>query len=87
MGSAVQGGRVPAGSSQKKGSRKELREEKGSSHSVPIWLRILLVASICLVALLLGSIIGYGVVGDGVPTDALKFDTWSHIIELVTSKE
>ncbi|WLV24167.1 DNA-directed RNA polymerase subunit beta [Aciduricibacillus chroicocephali] len=81
--------RVPASGkpAPAKGSRKQKRVEKGHSQSIPIWLRIVLLLTISLMALLIGAIIGYGVVGDGVPTDALKFDTWSHIVDLVTSRE
>jgi|GEM_PF-6350833 len=91
MGAAVRrarsGGSSPAASGGSKGSRKQQKLESKKNHAVPIWLRFVLLATICLVAVLLGSVIGYGVVGGGVPTDALKFDTWQHIIELVTSKQ
>ncbi len=49
----------------------------------PIWLRIIL--SIVLIggSLLLGLIVGYGVIGDGSPADALKTETWYHIIDII----
>ncbi|WP_328797274.1 DNA-directed RNA polymerase subunit beta [Heyndrickxia sporothermodurans] len=38
------------------------------------------------ISLILGVIIGYGVIGDGKPMDALKKSTWTHIIDLVNKK-
>lgn len=73
--------------------KKERREEtKGENRKYrrrlfPIWLRILVVLVLTAVALLLGLMVGYGVIGDGNPTDALKIETWRHIINLVTTKE
>lgn len=92
MGAAVRRVRGNGGSAssapggESKGSRKQQKLENKQNHAVPIWLRLVLLATICLVALLLGSVIGYGLIGGGAPTDALKFDTWQHIVELVTSK-
>ncbi|WP_010648311.1 DNA-directed RNA polymerase subunit beta [Oceanobacillus massiliensis] len=53
----------------------------------PIWLRIIIVLIIAAAALVAGLMIGYGVIGDGVPTDALKKETWQHIIDIVTKVE
>jgi hypothetical protein len=53
---------------------------------IPIWLRLLLVTSILVISLLLGAIIGYGVIGDGKPLDALKISTWTHIRDMVDKK-
>ncbi|HEX5564246.1 MAG TPA: DNA-directed RNA polymerase subunit beta [Sporosarcina sp.] len=53
----------------------------------PIWLRIVLVLLLIAGAAILGAIIGYGYVGDGVPSDVLKKETWTHILDIINGKE
>jgi hypothetical protein len=50
----------------------------------PIWLRIILVVFFVIVSMLVGAVIGYSVIGNGKPMDALKFSTWNHIRDFVT---
>lgn len=50
---------------------------------IPIWLRILIVVLSIFISVIAGVIVGYGVLGDGEPMDALKKSTWTHIIDLV----
>ncbi|HLU20939.1 MAG TPA: DNA-directed RNA polymerase subunit beta [Bacillaceae bacterium] len=50
---------------------------------IPIWLRIVLLLIFLAASLAAGLMVGYGVIGDGNPTDALKKETWTHIIDLV----
>ena len=52
----------------------------------PIWLRIILVAALVVGAMAAGLTIGYGYVGDGNPKDALKWDTWQHILDILNGK-
>lgn len=54
---------------------------------IPIWLRIILVALILVGAVALGVTIGYGYLGDGNPADALKKETWTHILDIIKGKE
>jgi len=82
---------------QKKKQKEEAKKQKEKQDDespkkhrrriFPIWLRIIIVLLICAVALLAGLMIGYGILGDGNPTDALKIDTWQHIIDIVTKTE
>ncbi|QHE53772.1 DNA-directed RNA polymerase subunit beta [Pontibacillus sp. HMF3514] len=82
---------------QKKKQKEEAKQQKEKQNDenpkkyrrriLPIWLRIIIVLVICAVALLAGLMIGYGIIGDGNPTDALKIDTWQHIIDIVTKTE
>jgi len=82
---------------QKRKQREEAKEQKEKQKDeepkkqrrriLPIWLRIIIVLIICAVALLAGLMIGYGVIGDGNPSDALKIETWQHIIDIVTKTE
>jgi hypothetical protein len=53
---------------------------------LPIWLRILLVFLLLAASLVLGAMVGYGVIGDGDPTDVFKKETWQHIIDIVMKK-
>lgn len=52
-------------------------------HAFPIWLRIVVVIVLTFISLIVGAMIGYGVIGDGAPLDALKIKTWQHIIDIV----
>ncbi|MCP3033555.1 DNA-directed RNA polymerase subunit beta [Halobacillus sp. A1] len=70
---------------QTKGEKKPVEKRPSSSRrrAVPIWLRIVLVLVLSVVALVVGLMIGYGVIGDGNPLDALNWSTWQHIIDIM----
>ncbi len=53
----------------------------------PIWLRIILVTALVAGASAAGLIIGYGYIGDGDPKDALKWEVWQHILDMLNGKE
>lgn len=74
---------------QEKTKRRQerLQSKKPRRRIFPIWLRIIVVLLFSAAALVAGLMIGYGIIGDGVPTDALKFETWQHIIDIVNKKE
>ena len=71
---------------QRKLKRKEARKmlKKPRRRIFPIWLRILIVLLACVAALAGGLMVGFGILGDGNPSDALKLETWQHIIDFVT---
>ncbi|MBM7577921.1 DNA-directed RNA polymerase subunit beta [Jeotgalibacillus terrae] len=50
----------------------------------PILIRVALILLLAGLSLVVGLMVGYGVIGDGSPQDALKKETWTHIIDLVT---
>ncbi|AQU80291.1 hypothetical protein AJGP001_13855 [Planococcus faecalis] len=52
----------------------------------PIWLRIIIVIVLIALAVVLGVMIGFGVIGDGEPADALKWETWQHIVDIMSGK-
>ncbi|WP_142827148.1 DNA-directed RNA polymerase subunit beta [Planococcus soli] len=52
----------------------------------PIWLRIILVIALVALAAVLGAMVGFGVIGDGRPADALKWETWQHILDIMSGK-
>ncbi|MBT2583783.1 DNA-directed RNA polymerase subunit beta [Planococcus sp. ISL-109] len=49
----------------------------------PIWLRVLLVIGLLVVMAVLGVMVGYGVIGEGNAGDALKWETWQHILDIM----
>lgn len=49
----------------------------------PIWLRILLVLALIAAMAALGAMVGYSVLGDGNAGDALKWETWQHILDIM----
>lgn len=66
---------------------KEKKPKINRRRVLPIWLRILIVLILSALALVCGVMIGYGVIGDGNPTDALKWETWKHIWNIATKTE
>lgn len=68
---------------KEKRRQERIKSKKPIRRIFPIWLRIIVVLILSVAALIAGLMIGYGIVGDGVPTDALKFETWQHIIDIV----
>lgn len=66
--------------------RSKEREKPARVRIFPLWLRIIVVLILALFALVAGLMIGYGVIGDGTPTDALKVETWQHIIDIVVKE-
>jgi len=53
----------------------------------PIWLRIVLILALITGAVAAGLMVGYGYIGDGEPKNALKWETWKHIIDIWKGKE
>ncbi|WP_188456645.1 DNA-directed RNA polymerase subunit beta [Virgibacillus oceani] len=73
---------------QKKKQKEEKRLNKKPRRRIfPIWLRIIVVLIFCAVALVVGLMVGYGVIGDGKPSDVLEMDTWQHIIDIVKKEK
>ncbi|WP_342470298.1 DNA-directed RNA polymerase subunit beta [Ureibacillus sp. FSL K6-3587] len=53
----------------------------------PIWLRIVIVLVLLLLAAIFGLMIGYGLIGDGKLMDALKWETYQHILDIMNGEE
>lgn len=53
---------------------------------IPIWLRLILVAVAVVCATIIGSVVGYSVIGDGKPSEVFHKDTWIHIRDLVVKE-
>lgn len=73
----------PSETSAQEKARSKKRKKKARVRIFPIWLRIIIVLILAAFALASGLMIGYGVMGDGNPIDALKVETWQHIIDIV----
>ncbi|TMN23817.1 DNA-directed RNA polymerase subunit beta [Lentibacillus cibarius] len=71
---------------KRKQEKRQHKQPKPRRRIFPIWLRLIVVFVCSVVALVAGSMIGYGVIGDGTPIDALKWETWQHIIDIVTKE-
>jgi hypothetical protein len=54
---------------------------------IPIWFRILIVLILLIIAAATGLMVGFGVIGDGEPLDALKWETWQHMLDIINGKE
>jgi len=62
---------------------KQTKQQRLRRRLIPIWLRLLLVLCFITMSALAGAMVGYGVLGDGNPFEALKPATWQHIIDLI----
>lgn len=73
---------------QKAKRKKERKMNKKPRRRIfPIWIRIIVVLTLCAIALIVGLMVGYAILGDGKPLDALKSETWQHIIDIVMKVE
>lgn len=70
---------------EKKQARKKGRRIR--VRLIPIWLRIIIVVVLTVLSAAVGVIVGYGVIGDGKPSDALKKSTWTHITDLINKEK
>jgi len=81
-------------------TREQLKKEKAEQEDkpqhgnsrvrvrlIPIWLRLVIVILLLVFSLTAGVIVGYGVIGNGKPLDALKQSTWTHIADLINKEK
>ncbi|CQR46183.1 DNA-directed RNA polymerase subunit beta [Paraliobacillus sp. PM-2] len=69
---------------RKKQREKKKQDKRPVRRVFPIWLRIVVVFIFSFLALIIGLVVGYSVLGDGAPMEVLELDTWQHIIDIVT---
>jgi hypothetical protein len=67
-------------------SRTQKKMKKPKVRLIPIWLRIVVILVFCAVSLAAGLAIGYGVIGDGKPSDVFQKETWQHIVDIVVKE-
>ncbi len=75
--------RVAKEDGQAKDPQRKKRKKKPRIRMIPIWLRLIIVAVLMALSLASGAMVGYGVIGDGEPMDALKIETWKHIYDII----
>ncbi|WP_247747108.1 DNA-directed RNA polymerase subunit beta [Alkalihalobacillus sp. BA299] len=75
----------PKDTREERTKRKKRRKER--VRLVPVWLRLFIVILLCGLSLVGGLMFGYGVVGEGIPTDVLKRETWEHIVKIISGAE
>ena len=77
---------------EEKSSTNEVQDQDQQKKRTPKWvqirrfpiiIRLALVIALVAASLIIGLMVGYGVIGDGNPQDALKKETWTHILDLV----
>jgi hypothetical protein len=62
------------------------RRKKIRVRLIPIWLKIAIVILLTLVSALAGTVVGYGIIGNGKPSEALDKSTWTHIIDIINKE-
>lgn len=75
-----------------KKTRRQKREEKKKKKRpirriFPIWLRVLIVFLLSFLAVILGLIVGYSIIGGGEPMEVLEFEFWQHLIDIISGRE
>lgn len=59
------------------------RRRRIRTRLIPLWLRLIIILLLIGVSAILGAMVGYGVIGDGNPTDALDMSTWTYLLDLI----
>ena len=74
-----------AGAENKKNSEeKPKREKEGRIRLIPIWLRLVIILLLAFIAMIVGAMIGYGIVGDGTnPFEIFNPETWYQIYDMI----
>ncbi|WP_313470286.1 DNA-directed RNA polymerase subunit beta [Carnobacterium sp.] len=61
-----------------------MTKEKIATQMVSFVLKVLLVLVLIAIALILGAMVGYGILGDGNPFAIFDMSTWGHIFSYFT---
>jgi hypothetical protein len=62
------------------------RRKKIRVRLIPVWVKVAIVIFLTIASLLAGTVVGYGVIGNGKPSEALQKETWTHIIDIINKK-
>ncbi|AKG03739.1 MULTISPECIES: DNA-directed RNA polymerase subunit beta [Salimicrobium] len=71
----------------RKNKTNEAKTRNKRRRALPIWLRLIIVVLLCLLALVVGLMIGYGVIGGGNPLEVFDWSLWQQIIDIMTGAE
>lgn len=53
----------------------------------PVWLRLIVILVLCVIALVGGAMMGYGIIGKGDPLNVFDIKTWTHIRDIIYLKK
>jgi hypothetical protein len=62
------------------------RRKKIRVRLIPVWIKVAIVILLILVSISAGTVVGYGVIGNGKPSEALQKATWTHILDIINKK-
>ncbi|GAA0487137.1 hypothetical protein GCM10008986_10750 [Salinibacillus aidingensis] len=71
---------------KQKSQKAEKKPKKPRKRIFPLWARIIVITILSVIALAGGLMVGYGIIGEGKPTDVLDPSTWQHIIDIVKTE-
>ena len=79
---------APPSREEVKAAKKKEKQQQRQSRRIrvrliPIWLRLILVIILFAACVVAGAAFGYGVMGDGSPSDIFEKSTWTHIRDLI----
>lgn len=72
---------------KKEKKQPELTKEIFLSRLASTGIKLLIFFIIIIFVAIIGLMIGFGVIGEGNPVDALKWETWQHILDIINGKE
>ncbi len=67
--------------------QEDIREQWKKVRKIPILARVGIVLILAIIAVVVGTMIGYSVLGDGAALDVFKKDTWQHIFDIYRGAE
>ncbi|WP_230494928.1 DNA-directed RNA polymerase subunit beta [Pseudoneobacillus rhizosphaerae] len=62
------------------------RRKKIRVRLIPVWVKVAIVIFLTIASMLVGTVVGYGVIGNGKPSEALQKGTWTHIMDIINKK-
>lgn len=62
------------------------RRKKIRVRLIPVWVKVAIVILLTIASMLAGTVVGYGVIGNGKPGEALQKETWTHIMDIINKK-
>jgi hypothetical protein len=62
------------------------RRKKIRVRLIPVWVKVAIVIFLTIASMLVGTVVGYGVIGNGKPSEALQRGTWTHIMDIINKK-
>ncbi|UCZ53000.1 DNA-directed RNA polymerase subunit beta [Bacillus shivajii] len=64
-------------------SNHKMKKKRGRIRLIPLWIRVIVLLLLLAGSLVVGTMFGYGIVGEGEPSDIFERDTWYHIYDII----